>query len=62
MMFKFHDDSMVNKSKIIILLRQVWLYAGKKEDFRRRQKKNKIERKRKRIEVNVKTNLTCLYL
>ena len=31
--FKFHEDIMVNESKIIILLRQVWVYVRKKREF-----------------------------
>ena len=29
LVFKFHDDPTVNKSKIVVLMRQVWMYAGK---------------------------------
>ena len=42
-MLKFHDDPTVNKSKIVIFLRQVWWYAGKREDFGRREKKQNCE-------------------
>ena len=45
-MLKFHNDPMVNESGIVILLRQVWVYAKKREDFGR-GRENEIERKRK---------------
>jgi len=45
---KFHDDPAVNESEIIIFLRQVWWYAGKREGFGRRKRENEIERKRRR--------------
>ena len=43
---KFHDDPTVNESEIIVLLRQVWWYARKREGFGRRRIKNEMERKR----------------
>ena len=46
-MLKFHDDPTVNESEIIIFLRQVWWYAGKREGFGRRRRENEIERKRR---------------
>jgi len=30
-MFKFHDNLTVNESRILPLLRQIWVYAGKRE-------------------------------
>ena len=30
---KFEDDPTVNESRIVVLLRQVWLYAGKRENL-----------------------------
>ena len=30
-MSKFHDDSMVNKSEIVVLPWQIWVYAGKEK-------------------------------
>ena len=45
-MLKFHDNTTVNESEIVIFLRHVWWYAGKKEIFgRRRRRENEIERK-----------------
>ena len=35
MVYKFHDDPIVNESGIIILLGQVWVYARKREGFGR---------------------------
>ena len=32
-LFKFHDDPTVNETGIIILLKQVWVYARKRESF-----------------------------
>ena len=43
-MFKFHDDPTVKESKIIILLRHIWVYAGKREDVDRKGRKNEFER------------------
>ena len=45
-MLKFHDDSMVNESEIVIFLIHVWWYAGKREDFGRKRRENEIERKK----------------
>ena len=33
LVLKFHDDPMVKKFEIVILLRQVWVYARKREGF-----------------------------
>jgi len=38
---EFHDDPTVNEFKIVIFLRQVWWFAGKKEGFERRREKRK---------------------
>ena len=43
---KFHNDPTVNESEIVIFLRQVRWPAGKREDFRRREK-NEIVRQRR---------------
>ena len=48
MVVKFHDDPTVRESRIIILLRQVCVYAEKRKGFRRGRRKNEIERKKKR--------------
>ena len=48
LVFKFLDDPTANESGIVVLLRQVGVYAGKRESFGRRRRKNEIERKRKR--------------
>jgi len=63
LMLKYHDDPTVKKSEIIILIRQVWVYAGKREDFGREKEKTKL-RGRRDVEtiVSMKTDLTCLYL
>ena len=28
-MSKFHNDPMINKSEVLVLVEQVWVYAGK---------------------------------
>ena len=38
MVFKFHDDPTVRKSRIVILLRQIWVYVKKREGFEERKK------------------------
>ena len=53
---------MVNEYEIVVFLRQVWWYAGKREGFGRRME-NEIERKMRRKEYRQsKTDLRCLYL
>jgi len=47
-MFKFHDDPTVNKYGIVVLLRQDWVYAGKRESFGREKKKNEFEKRERR--------------
>ena len=49
-MFKFHDDPIVNESKIVILLRPVLVYAGKGEGFGRGEGKMNL-RGRESIEI-----------
>jgi len=46
LVFKFNNDPMVNESGIIVLLRYVWVYAIKIEDFEKGRKENKFERNR----------------
>ena len=46
-MLKFHDDPTVNKSEIVVFLKHVWWYAGKREGFGRRKGKNENEEKRR---------------
>ena len=46
-MLKFHDAPTVNESEIVIFLRQVWWFAGKREGFERRKEKNENEAKRR---------------
>jgi len=29
MVFQFHDDTTVNKFRIVVLLRQIWMYGEK---------------------------------
>ena len=55
-MLKFHDDPTLNESEIVIFLRQVWLYAGKREGFGRRRRENEIERKRRRRKYHQSKN------
>ena len=33
LVLKFHDDPMVKKFEIVILLRQVWVYARKRKKY-----------------------------
>jgi len=37
---KFQDDSMVNESKFVVLLGQVWVYAKKRESFEMGRREN----------------------
>ena len=50
LVLKFHDDPTVNEFKIVIFLRQVLWYAGKREGFGRRRGENEIGRKKRRRE------------
>ena len=50
---KFHDDPTVNEHEIVVLLRRVWVYAGKREGFGRGRRENKFEMKRKREDVSL---------
>ena len=50
-MFKVYNDPMVKESKIIILLRLVWVYAEEKEGFRKGRRENGFESKRERKDV-----------
>ena len=43
MAIKFHDDSTVNESMIVIFLRQIRWPVGKREGFGRRKKKQNCE-------------------
>jgi len=49
LVLKFHDDPMVNESKIIIFLRHIWWSMGKREGFEGRKEKNENEAKRKHL-------------
>ena len=51
LVLKFHDDPTVNKLKIVILLRQVWVYMEKIKDFGKGRIKDEIEKKKKRKDV-----------
>ncbi|RZB47043.1 hypothetical protein D0Y65_050901 [Glycine soja] len=42
---KFNDDPTVNKSEIVIFLRQIWWAAGKRKGFERRRKTKMMERR-----------------
>ena len=55
-MFKFHDNPMVNKSDIVLFMRQVWWSAGKERVLGGEEGKTKL-RERGDI-VSVKTDLT----
>ena len=57
---KYHDDPTVNKSEIIVFLRQVWWYSKKERILGRGEGKTNL-RGRWGI-VSVKTDLTRLYL
>jgi len=46
MVLKFHDESTVNESKIVIFLRQVWWAPGKRKSFERRRGRTKMRPKR----------------
>ena len=35
----------MNESEIVVFMRQIWWYAGKREDFGWRRRENEIERK-----------------
>ena len=47
MVIKFHDDPTVNKSQIVVFLRQVWWVARKKKGFREKKGKNENEGKKR---------------
>ena len=49
-MYKFYDDPMVNESKIIGLLAQIWMYVDKREDFGRGRRETNL-RGRKSVEM-----------
>ena len=50
-MFKFHDDPTVNEFGIV-LLRHVWVYAGKREGFGKGSTENKFERSKEHRDVS----------
>jgi len=52
LVFKFHHNPVVNKSKIVVLLGHVWVYVGKRKDFGRGRKENEFERKRERRDLS----------
>jgi len=47
MVLKFYNDATVNKSEIVVFLRQVWCTARKRKDFGKRREKNENEEKRR---------------
>jgi len=57
---KFHDDPTVNKSKIIVFLREVLWVAGKRKDFGEKKRENENEGKKRYRES--KTDLTSLFI
>ena len=61
LVIKFHDYPTVNKYEIVVLLRQVWWYAGKRNDFGKRIGKIEFERKKRRRSYR-QYDLTCRYL
>jgi len=53
LVLKFYNNPTVNESGIFILLKQVWVYVGKRKRFRRERRENKIERKKKRKDISL---------
>ena len=49
---KFWNDPTVNEFGIVVLLKQIWVYARKIEDFGRGRRKNKLWRKKERRKVS----------
>ena len=43
---------MVNEFEIVVLLRQIWVYARKRKDFERGRRENEFERKRERKDIS----------
>jgi len=43
---KFQDDPTVKESRIIVLLGQIWVCAGKREGFGKGRRENKFGKKR----------------
>ena len=41
-MLKCHNDPTIKKSGIVILVRQVWVYAGKKKILGQEERKTKL--------------------
>jgi len=54
LVFKFHNNPTVNKSGIVVLLGQVYLYAGKRKGFKREGRENEFE-----IRESVETYRKC---
>ena len=52
MLSKFQEDPTVTESRIVVLLRHVWVYARKREGFRKGRMKNEFERKRERKNIS----------
>jgi len=61
---EFQGNPTVNKSGIIVLLGQFWVYVRKRVGFGRRRRENEFRKKKKcrDVFVIVKTDLICLYL
>ena len=51
-MFKVHDNPTVKESEMVVLLRQVLVYAGKREGFGKGKRENGFERKREHRDVS----------
>ena len=58
---KFHDDQTVNKSWIIVLLRQVWVYVEKEKVLGQREKKMNL-RGKENVETYSKYNTELIWL
>ena len=43
LVLKYHDDPTVNKSEIVGLLKQIWVYAGNREGFEGKKSKRDWE-------------------
>ena len=64
MVSEFQGNPTVNKSGIIVLLGQFWVYVRKRVGFGRGRRENEFRKKKKcrDVFVIVKTDLICLYL
>ena len=49
---KFQDDPMVNESRIIVLLKHISVYAGKREDLRKEEEKTNLREKKESRDIS----------